>query len=129
MKWWNGETVILTFSSPLFYNLTYQWGPSTLLDYIRCFIQLKCIIRLWAVPRWLYNLPPSLSHTLLCRTPKIILIDTFRLSLPFSTSNTGGVRPLYKPPYYWNCSLLMYCKYIILSLWCCNICITLTICQ
>ena len=50
-KWQNCETVILTFTSPLFHYPLQQWEPSPLLDSISCFIHRLCIIRLWALPR------------------------------------------------------------------------------
>ena len=36
-KWQNGETVILNFISPLFCAPLRRWGPSPLLDSIRCY--------------------------------------------------------------------------------------------
>ena len=37
-KWQNGETVILTFISPLFCTSLQLWGPIRLLDSISCYI-------------------------------------------------------------------------------------------
>ena len=93
-KWQNGETVILTVISPLFNALFQRWGPSLLLESIRCCIYCLCISCLWEVPSWSSNCNTRLSNYLWCHIPLLLLIDKFLLYLTSSTTNIGGVRPL-----------------------------------
>ena len=54
-KWQNGETVILTFISPLFCAPLRRWGPSLLLDSTRCctrcLVYGQCRVDLLIFPR------------------------------------------------------------------------------
>ena len=118
VKWFNGETIILTFGSRWFLGPLQLWGPILLLHFIGC-----CITRwrkscLWMIPLWFSKHTMSLCNALWFCTP-LILPDLFLVFvLPFvkpTTVNTGGVRPLLHIPVSWHCSLYLYCRYI--TLW------------
>ena len=70
----NGETVILTFTSPIFHESLQQWVPSSFLYCVGC-----CICRLWLVSPWSYNCLTTWSNAFQCRIPPLILINTFLL--------------------------------------------------
>ena len=107
VKWWIGETVILTFVSHIFLVPLWKWGPTPLLQFICCCIPcLGTSIHLM-IPFWSSKHPTRPSNALWC--PILPLIFPIKFSFYYLTSTpTPGVFSLWNLPLYCHWYLLVY---------------------